>query len=403
MNKESKTQFIEWRIVQNYAAVDAAGKTGHGFFEAVLNPGRYSLTKAISRIDGLRASGLYVFSYNIDVDSGVAYQAVYTWLDAQNNPLFRAHAVAGEQIICPENAESLELNVCFYGFDGGHGSITNATVEYAGKYVPNKVKLAAIMIAHEDPVTTETNIQVCAERIDGAAGEGADLVLLPETYNTRGIPGLKPNEGAASMDDPAITMLRDKARQHKIYTAASVRLRDENGLISNTVVIFDRKGGLVGQYTKAHLTMGEVWNGYVPGKEIPVFDTELGRIGCSICWDRFMPEHARVLFMKNADIILNPTAAGAYPLQEAHNGFSNTAFIVTAQTTEDPALTSITGRKGQVLATADPQKGYAIAEVDVNAYDPIFWLSAPDANTDPRSVYRQERRPDLYNILTEPK
>lgn len=403
VEKKRKMQFTHWSIEKNYDAVDAAGKTDNGSFEAVLNEGRYSLTKAVSRIDGIGGGGLYVFSYDIEMDPGVAYQAAYTWLDAQNNLLFRAHAVAGEQIICPENAESLELNICFYGFDGGRGKITNAAIKYTGEYVANKVKLAAIMVAYDGPVTMESNIQVCAERIDAAAAEGADLVLLPETYNTRGVPGLKAGQGAASTDEPSITMLRDKARQHGIYTAASVRLRDENGLASNSVVIFDRKGGFVGQYTKAHLTMGELWSGYVPGREIPTFDTELGRLGCSICWDRFMPEHARVLFMKNADIILNPTASGEYPLKEAHNGYSNAAFIVTAQTTENPELTRITGRNGQVLATADPQKGYAIAEVDVNAYDPIFWLSAPGADTDPKSVYRQERRPDLYEILTEPK
>lgn len=95
----------------------------------------------------------------------------------------------------------------------------------------------------------------------------------------------------------------------------------------------------------------------VPGQEISTFDTELGCIGCSVCWDHFTPEHARALFLKGTDIFPNPTASAEYPLVHAHNGYANCAFIVTAQTSADPLFTRIIGRNGQVLATADPEKG----------------------------------------------
>ena len=394
-------KFTQWTIMKNYDAVDGTGSVSDGCFRAILNDGRYSLTKAVSCIEGVTGGGLWEFQYSLEADPGVCSQVAYSWLDKEDNLLFRAHAVPGEKVICPEAATKAELNVCFYGFDGGNGKICDVEVNYVGPYVPNKVTLAAVMMSYEGTATIESNIDVCAARIDAAAEEGADLVLLPETYNTRAVPDLKPGQGAASMDEPAITMLRDKAIQHGIYTAASVRLRDKDGLASNTVVIFDRKGSFVGQYTKAHLTMGEIWSGMVPGQEIGTFDTELGRIGCSICWDRFFPEHHRLLFLQNTDIVLNPTASGKYPLVQAHNGYPNSAYIVTAQTTNDPTLTRITDRLGNVIATADPKKGYAIATVDVNAYAPVFWLSAPDADTDPRSVYRNERRPDLYGPLTQ--
>lgn len=395
-------KFTYWTIVKNYDAVNGGGTVSENSFEAVLNNGRYSLTKAVSLLEGMGGEGLYEFSYDLYTDPNVTCQAVYSWMDKDGTPIFRAHAIPGEKVICPKDACKVELNVCFYGFNGGVGRISNAEVNYVGEYKPHNVTLAAIMVAHEGIPTIESNIKVCAERIDAAAAAGADLILLPETYNTRAVAGLKSGEGAAAMDEPAITMLRDKAIQHGIYTAASVRLKDEQGLVSNTVVMFDRKGNFVGQYTKCHLTVGEIWSGLIPGQEVNTFDTELGRIGCSICWDRFFPEHHRLLFLQNADIVLNPTASGKYPLEEVHNGYSNCAYIVTAQTTEDASLTRITNRRGEVIATADPETGFAIATVDMNAYEPVYWLSVPDADTDPRSVYRYERRADLYGPLAEP-
>lgn len=198
-------------------------------------------------------------------------------------------------------------------FFGGNGKIYNLELTAGVSAQPRWVTLAALMIAADQPPTLEGNLRVASQRIDAAAAEGADLVLLPETYNTRGVEGLGPTEGAASLEEEAVQLLRRKALEHQIYTAASVRLREENGLVSNTLVLFDPRGQLVGRYTKAHLTMGEIWSGMVPGQEIPVFPTEVGRIGCSICWDRFMPEHARVLFLQGADIVLNPTASAEYP------------------------------------------------------------------------------------------
>lgn len=394
-------KFENWKSVHTYPAVEGKGSIAEGGIYAELNKEHYSIVRYSAEAQYGESKKLYRFSYDLETDENVKCQIAYTWKDVEGNLLFRAHVPEDDAVTSPENAAVLELDVTFYGNGGGKGSLHNMTVECVGTYQPKIVKLAALMITGKEKPSFEYNLKIAAERIDTAAAEGADLVLLPETYNTRAIPNLKSWEGAAKMTDPAVTMLRDKAIQHKMYVSASVRLEDENGIISNTVLIFGREGELVGTYAKCHLTMGEIWNGFLPGDDIKVFDTELGRLGCSTCWDRFFPEHARVLFMKKADIILNSTASSRYPIESCHNGYSNAAIIVTAQTTKDHEITRITGRNGQVLAMADPEKGYAIAEVDVAAYDPVFWLSAPDADTDPRSVYRYERRPDLYSTLLE--
>ena len=393
--------FTQWTVNQNYPAVDGEAFAEGGRFRAVLSGDHYRLANALSIVHGFSQSGRYRIHYQLETTPGVKTQIVYSWYDAAGTPMFRAHAVSGEEIPCPEGAEALEMNVCFYGRTQGEGSISDIRAEYVGPYIPNKVKLAAIMGGpRKEPTTQADNICAAADKIDAAAGEGADLVLLCELYNAWGVTDMGPGEGAR-MTDPAVTMLRDKAKEHGIFVAASVKFQDENGLLSNTILLFDRKGELVGRYDKSHITMREKWTGTVPGDDLVVFDTELGRIGCAICWDRFMPELPRLLFLKGVDIVLNPTASDAYALKNAHSAYPNAMIFVTAQVTADPEITRIEGRRGQVLATADPEKGFAIAEVDVNAYDPVYWLSAPAADTDPRSVYHHERRPEMYADLSK--
>ena len=396
-------KFQTWSVVKNYDAVDADARILDNGVEAELNLTHYSLARFRARLDSVEGGMRYRFGYESQLGDGVSMQIVCTILDREGKPLFRVHANAGETVLAPEGAAYAELDLCMFGFTGGAGRVTDVFMEKLGGYSPKKVKLAAIMVAGDEEPSIEGNIRLCAQRIDAAAAEGADLALLPETYNTRGVKGLCSWQGAACMNEPAVTMLQEKAKQHRIYVAASVRLKDADSIVHNGIVMFDPEGQLIGTYTKCHLTMGEIWDGLKPGTQINTCDTALGRIGFSICWDRFFPEHARVLFMKHADIILNPTASSEYPLKDCHNGYSNAAFIVTAHTTADPSLTRITGRNGQLLAAADPEKGFAIAEVDVNAVDPVFWLSAPDTDTDPRSVYCYERRPELYLPLLQPE
>jgi predicted amidohydrolase len=65
---------------------------------------------------------------------------------------------------------------------------------------------------------------------------------------------------------------------------------------------------VVGRYRKTHL-----WNKekllYEPGRELPVFDTSLGKIGLLICYDVWFHEATRTLASKGAQILCVPSNA----------------------------------------------------------------------------------------------
>ena len=54
-------------------------------------------------------------------------------------------------------------------------------------------------------------------------------------------------------------------------------------------------------------TGGTAWEfQYVPGDEFPVFDTALGKVGLAMCSEVYMPEVARSLALRGAELIFMP-------------------------------------------------------------------------------------------------
>lgn len=60
--------------------------------------------------------------------------------------------------------------------------------------------------------------------------------------------------------------------------------------------------GYVGHVRKSHLT-GEDDSPYQSGRQIEVFETELGRVGMMVCYDMWFPEVARLLALKGAELV----------------------------------------------------------------------------------------------------
>lgn len=142
-----------------------------------------------------------------------------------------------------------------------------------------------------------------------AAAAGASLVITPEGFldgyvgNDRDLDKLRYFDVAEPVDGPSLRRVRDLARELKIYLAVGFSEKRE-GRVYNSVVIFGPGGELVSRYSKTHCG-GEPHN--TEGTEFPVVSTPLGRWGTLICLDRQLPETSRILAIKGAQIILNPS------------------------------------------------------------------------------------------------
>ena len=119
------------------------------------------------------------------------------------------------------------------------------------------------------------------ELIDQAADTGASLVAFPEMSTTDGSSNLWQFE---PLDGLTLSAVAEKARQRHIYVVCPL-LTLEDGKRYNSSVLISRDGSRVGHYHKVFPTHWELDQGIIPGTDTPVFETDFGRVGLSICFD----------------------------------------------------------------------------------------------------------------------
>ena len=161
-----------------------------------------------------------------------------------------------------------------------------------------------------------------------AARKGARLVLFPEAFISaypKGLDfgarvGMRTPEGredfrryfesAIDVPGPHVDTLANIAGENKVWLVVGVIERDI-GTLYCTVLFFSAEGRYLGKHRKLMPTAMErlVW-GFGDGSTLPVFDTELGRIGAVICWENYMPLLRTAMYAKNIQIYCAPTADG---------------------------------------------------------------------------------------------
>ena len=186
--------------------------------------------------------------------------------------------------------------------------------------------------------------------------------------------------------------MKEKAKEYGTYIVFSFN-ETENGEYFNTAFILNREGKTEGKYHKTHLTMAELEAEMTPGKEIKVFDTEIGRIAVPICWDFFFPGYAMEITRQKVDIICHPTAG--YKEERMCQRAKECGAYLVVSTVHGYESSAIYAPDGNRLADASGNNGYGVAEIDLNKPVYTYWQSYP-ADTDGTNIYRNESRWDLY-------
>ena len=151
-----------------------------------------------------------------------------------------------------------------------------------------------------EPDRLEKTLQRMGVLIDQAADLGSELVAFPEMATTDGAADLYQFE---TLDGPSLAAISRKARQRGIYVVFPY-LTLEGGERYNSSLLIGRDGSLVGHYHKNFPTHGELDHGILPGTQAPVFATDLGRIGLSICFDLNYWEVGAELCANKADLVI---------------------------------------------------------------------------------------------------
>ena len=195
----------------------------------------------------------------------------------------------------------------------------------------------------------EKNLAIIDRMVAQAEAEGLrlDLAVLPEVSFQFARPTVE--AVAEALDGRIVRAVAGRAKRHGIYATAPVHTRRE-GKVYNSVVLVDREGERVGVYDKVFPVMmsdGSLEYGITPGRQFPVFDLDIGRVGIQICWDIAFDAGWQALANQDAELVLFCTNP-ASPLFMRGRAVRHAYYIVAA-TVHPPAV--MVDPIGRVLGT----------------------------------------------------
>jgi predicted amidohydrolase len=198
-------------------------------------------------------------------------------------------------------------------------------------------RIAVVQPICHRPGTDENNVAEAVATIAAAAAQGAHFVCFPETY---------PGPWRMPMTfDPTAAMVA-AAKQHGMHVVFGTLepIDAQAATAYNLICMAYPDGRAPARYRRTHpngpwiYTGGTAWEfQYVPGDEFPVFDTAHGKVGLAMCSEVYVPEVARALALRGAELIFMPAGKDKNTLWATWRtliwarAIENLALVVTTQ------------------------------------------------------------------------
>ncbi len=254
---------------------------------------------------------------------------------------------------------------------------------------PHRRFLAAVLQLNSTS-DAELNWRAARELTERAAAAGAGFVATPENTNFLGPHGEKVRR-AEDLDGPTCERFAGLARKlgiHLLLGSFNERSSDA-GRCHNSSVLFGPDGERLAIYRKIHLFDVDLSRDVrftesatvAPGEEPVVANTDLGRLGLTICYDIRFGELYRRLVELGAEILTVPSAFTLttgrdhwHPLLRARAIESQCWLLAPAQwgRHDDEGLRESYGHAmivdpwGHIVAMAPDGPGLALAEIDLD-------------------------------------
>ncbi|OAS19044.1 carbon-nitrogen hydrolase family protein [Paenibacillus oryzisoli] len=367
--------------------------------------------KWISKITGINGRKTYEISVQYrgtDIEvNGLNCYVMLTWSDSDGVLLTRDYLDQTRELddqwvnlhrtmAAPEGATAVEVELAFRWSTRGRIVWRRPSFIEKQSEGSRKIRVATTLI-NKFSGNRQDNLAAMGTILDQAGVERADVVCLSECVYEQGCEGRGYGLFGESIPGTLTNFLSDYARKYEYYIITSFFEMDGD-VLYNTALLIDRAGHVAGKYRKTHVPLDEAEIGVTPGREYPVFDTDLGRIGMMICWDCYFPEVARILTLKGAEILFVPTQGNTLIQSLARAIDCGVHVVIAGMWGENPSR--IIDPQGQIIAEiSDQTQGIVMSEIDLaeSYYQP--WLSVGNASGEARVLFRQERRPDSYKYL----
>ncbi len=253
--------------------------------------------------------------------------------------------------------------------------------------------------------------------IEEAARKGAQVTCLQELFYGPYFPAEQKEKWYALTehipDGPTTKLMQELAKKHGMVLVVPMYEEDLTGIYYNTAAVIDADGTYLGKFRKIHIPHCNpgFWEKFYfrPGNlGYPVFDTQVGKVGVYICYDRHFPEGWRELGLNGAEIVFNPSATVAglseylWKLEQPAAACANIYYVgaINRPGSEAPwnigefyGTSYFANPRGQVIAEG-PRTEDAVVTADLDL----------DLIREVRNVWQfyRDRRPETYVSTVRP-
>ncbi|KAF9364381.1 hypothetical protein BGX34_001695 [Mortierella sp. NVP85] len=279
---------------------------------------------------------------------------------------------------------------------------------------PKPCKLALVQLAVT--ANKDDNLANARTHVLEAASKGANLVVLPECFNSPYGTRYFPEYAESLQDGPSVKALSAMAKEANVYLiGGSIPERNsEDNNIYNTCTIYNPEGAIIATHRKVHLfdidVPGKIRfqesETLTAGKQLTHVDTEFGKIGVGICYDIRFPEPAMIAARQGCFAMIYPGAFNMttgplhWELLQRARAVDNQMYVAACSPARDVNAdyhawghSTVVGPAGDVLQTTDEKQGIIYADLDLSKMNE-FRQNIP---------LTTQRRFDLYADVSKAK
>ena len=262
----------------------------------------------------------------------------------------------------------------------------------------------------------DSMIENAAKYAREAAGQGAQVMCFQELFYGPYFCQVQDNEhfGFAEPipEGPTTRLMSEVAKETGMVLVVPMFEVERPGFYYNTAAVIDADGSYLGKYRKTHIPhVKGFWEKFYfrPGNTgWPVWQTEAGKVGVYICYDRHFPEGWRALGMAGAEIVFNPSAtsrglsAYLWKLEQPASAVANMYYIGAINRVGIEPLgdnefygsSYFVDPRGQFVGdpASDTDEELVVRDLDLDKITEVRQQWA----------FYRDRRPDAYDILVEP-
>ncbi|KAJ7993575.1 hypothetical protein DPEC_G00273820 [Dallia pectoralis] len=270
----------------------------------------------------------------------------------------------------------------------------------------SKFRLAVIQL-HVTKVKAD-NLSRARRLIREAAGQGAQVVVLPECFNSPYGSSFFP-EYAETIPGESSQVLSEVAKETRVYLVGGSLPEADSGKLYNTCPVFGPDGSLLLKHRKIHLFDIDV-PGKIrfqesetlsPGSRLSVFETPYCKIGVGICYDMRFAELAQLYAKKGCHLLVYPgafnmtTGPAHWELLQRARALDNQVYVATASPARDETASyvawgysTVVSPWGEVLSKAGSEEAVIYADIDLEYLTDVRQQIPINA----------QRRTDLYTV-----